>query len=294
MEWNQELALTALEKMKQRASCRSFEEKEIPEEILKNIIETGLRAATGGNLQPYSIVVVKDKERRKKLAELNENQNFMAQAPVNLVFVLDWNRNGRLAKLQKAPYTAFKSYMHYMIGLEDLMCAAQTIETAAWFMGIGSCYIGTCNFKGAELSEMLNLPEHTYPMVVLTMGYPKHELPLKGRLPYEDTVFEEQMRILSDEEILTSFGKKYGKLERELSSAPKVRAELLETMRINLEASYTKEEAAEILKEIQDTNKYGEYMYRFGLHYGAAEMLAISKEVLEQMSGQKLEPFINE
>lgn len=294
MEWNQELALAALEKMKQRASCRSFEEKDIPEEVLKNIIETGLRAATGGNLQPYSIVVVKDKERRKKLAELNGDQNFMAQAPVNLVFVLDWNRNGRLAKLQKAPYTAFKSYMHYMIGLEDLMCVAQTIETAAWFMGIGSCYIGTCNYEGKALAEMMNLPEHTYPMVILTMGYPKHDLPLKGRLPYEDTVFEENMRILSDEEILTSFGSKYGKLERELSSAPKVRTELLETMKRNLMASYTSKEAEEILKEIQDTNKYGEYMYRFGLHYGAAEMLEESKNVLRQMTELKLEPFVNE
>ncbi len=290
-EWTTEMGLSVLEKMQQRASCRSFQEKEIPDEILANILKTGLQAASGGNLQPYSIIVVKDPERKKRLAALNCDQNFMAQAAVNLVFILDWNRNGRLAKLQRAPYTAPKSFMHFLIGLEDLMCAAQTIETAAWFMGIGSVYIGTCNYEGAALSEMLALPEFTYPVVILSLGYPKHELSVKPRLPFEDTIFHETYRVSSDEEILASFGSKYGKLERELSSAPKVREELLETMRRNLRATYSAEEAEEILTEIWKTNKYGEFMYRFGLHYGAAEMLEESRKVLQQMKDQGYEPF---
>lgn len=291
MDWTIEQGKLALERMQQRASCRNFSDREIPEDILKSILETGTRAASGGNLQPYSIVVVRDKEKRAKLAELNMDQEFMAKAPVNLVFLLDWYKNGRLAKIQKAPYTAHESYMHFIIGIEDVMCAAQTIETAAWLMGIGSVYIGTSNYAGKALAELLDLPEHTYPVVILSMGYPKRELKVRDKLPYEITVFDESYPPLSDAEIENAFLKKYGTLERELSKVPAVREEILTTLKQALLTTYSPEETQAILDDIQARNKYGEYHYRFGLHYHAAEVLEIGMNVLEQMKEQQLVPF---
>ncbi len=293
MDWNEDLGKLALERMQKRASCRSFSPQDIPEDILRTILETGTHAASGGNLQPYSILVVKDKEKRAKLAELNMDQEFMAQAPVNLVFLLDWYKNGRLAKIQKAPYTAYESYMHFIIGVEDVMCAAQTIETAAWLMGIGSVYIGTSNYAGRQLTQLLELPEHTYPVVILSLGYPKRELKVREKLPYEMTVFDESYPTLSDEEIESAFLKKHGTLDRELSKVPAVREETLSTLRQALLTTYSPEETEATLNEIREKNKYGEYHYRFGLHYHAAEMLEIGSDVLEQMKEQKLLPFQN-
>lgn len=291
MDWTTEHAKLALNKMQQRASCRSFSEKDIPEDVLRSVLETGIRAASGGNLQPYSVIVIKDKEKRKRLAELNGDQEFMAQAPVNLVFLLDWYKNGRMAEIQKAPFTAPESYMHFLIGVEDVMCAAQTIETAAWLMGLGSVYIGTSNYEGKELAALLDLPERTYPIVILSMGYPKHELNLRTRLPYQATIFDEAYPKLSDKEIENAFLEKYKTMERELSKAPEVRAEILDKMRKALLTTYTAEETQEILKDIETRNKYGEYQYRFGLHYGADEMPELGKNVLEQMKAQGLQPF---
>lgn len=291
MDWTIEKGRQALEKMQQRASCRSFSDRDIPEDVLKSILETGIRAASGGNLQPYSVIVVRDKEKRKKLAELNGNQQFMAQAPVNLVFLLDWYKNGRLAKIQKAPYTAPESYMHFLIGVEDVICVAQSIETAAWLMGIGSVYIGTANYAGKELAALLDLPEHTYPIVILSMGYPRHALNKRERLPYEMTVFDESYPPLPDDEIEAAFQKKYGSMERELSRVPAVREETLATLRQALLTTYTPEETGAILEDIQAQNRFMEYHYRFGLHYHAAEMLEVGKDVLEQMQAQQLEPF---
>lgn len=291
MDWTTEHGKLALERMKQRASCRSFSEKDIPENVLKSILETGIRAASGGNLQPYSVIVVKEKEKRKKLAELNGNQEFMAQAPVNLVFLLDWYKNGRLAKIQKAPYTAPESYMHFLIGVEDVICAAQTIETAAWLMGIGSVYIGSCNGAGKELAELLDLPDYTYPVVILSMGYPKHEISPRGRLPYDITIFDEVYPKLSDKQVENAFLEKHGALERELSKVPKIREEVLDKLRSALLTTYTPEETQVILDDIQTKNKYGEYHYRFGLHYSADEMPEHGKDVLKQMRAQGLSPF---
>lgn len=293
MEWSNEAAVAAVERMQQRASCRNFSDKTIPEDVLKTVIGTGIRAATGGNLQPYSIIVVKDIERRRKLAALNEDQKFILDAPVSLVFVLDFSRNGRLAKLQRAPYVAYKSYMHFLISLEDVMCTAQAIETAAWMFGVGSVYAGTSNHKGKEIAEMLELPDHTYPVVILSMGYPKSEIKTRGRLPYDAVVFEEKYKELTDDQLIDAYKEKYGKLNRELSNIPNMRKEILETLKINLLTTYSKNETEEIIDEIQKNNSYGEFMYRFGLHYEAAGMLELSAEVLDQMKAQGIMPFEN-
>ena len=50
-----------IELLLNRSSCRSFENKPIPDDILEYVLKAGVHAATGGNLQPYSIIKIKDK-----------------------------------------------------------------------------------------------------------------------------------------------------------------------------------------------------------------------------------------
>ena len=97
----------------ERASCRSFSEEPVPDDVLALILEAGIHAATGGNLQPYSIIKITDVDARKKLAVLNEEQMFIATAPVNLLFCIDWFRLKRWAELQDAPFAADNSFRHF-------------------------------------------------------------------------------------------------------------------------------------------------------------------------------------
>lgn len=48
-----------------RYSCRSFSDQEIPEELLNQVIAAGLNAPTGGNLQPYTVLVIRNPRRRR-------------------------------------------------------------------------------------------------------------------------------------------------------------------------------------------------------------------------------------
>lgn len=290
MEWNLEMGRAALERMKTRTSCRVFANEPIPDELLHDLLEVGIRAASGGNLQPYSILVVKDEEKRKELARLNGDQQFMAKAPVSLIFLLDWYKTSRLAKLQKAPFTAPQSYMHYLIGLEDLMCAAQSIETAAWQMGIGSVYIGTVNGAGKEIAEIYNLPPYTYPVLILSMGYPRTELPPRERLPYEMTVFEERYPDWSDEEILEGFAVKIDKV-RALPASESVQEEWKERFLSALLTSYTPEEADELIREVWEKGYFEYLQFVFGLHYHAKQMPEHGKKVMEMLKDQGLQPF---
>ena len=65
----------------ERSSCRSFENRKIPDDVMNLILEAGLRAATGGNLQPFSIIKVENPATRKKLDQLCGDQVFVATAP---------------------------------------------------------------------------------------------------------------------------------------------------------------------------------------------------------------------
>lgn len=91
MERNYETAKEILECMKERYSCRKFTDRHIDDDLLYELISTGLCAPTGGNLQPYSIITVRKRETKEVLAKLC-GQSFIAEADVNLVFILDWSK----------------------------------------------------------------------------------------------------------------------------------------------------------------------------------------------------------
>lgn len=294
MGWDTKNAGEALERLRQRASCRSYDEREIPGDILSDILTAGLAAASGGNLQPLSIIVVKDAERKKRLCELNENQAFIAQAPVNLVFVLDWYKLGVFAEHRKAPFASHKSFMHYVIGLEDVMCAAQTIESAAFLHGIGSCYVGTTNHFGGGISEFLNLPERCFPVLLLSLGYPKGELKLRKKLDYSSMVFDEAYpdKEAIKPQLIASYEAKYNgqRFELPMNNAER-RAEMLKALGSALLTAYSTEEATQIVKECDERGYLNEMQRIFGLHYTADEMITLGKDIMGMMKKQGLTPF---
>lgn len=51
----------AVARMSQRRSVRSYREEHIPDEVLNCILQVGINTASGGNLQPFSILVERDK-----------------------------------------------------------------------------------------------------------------------------------------------------------------------------------------------------------------------------------------
>ena len=75
----------------ERGSCRVYQNKKIPAKVMDQVLEAGVRAPTGGNLQPYSIIRIENRATNAKLAKLC-GQPFVGQAPVNLLFCIDWHK----------------------------------------------------------------------------------------------------------------------------------------------------------------------------------------------------------
>lgn len=193
----------------ERASCRSFTEQEIPAEILQLVLEAGTHAATGGNLQPYSIIKIEGEETKQTLARLG-GQAFIGEAPVLLLFCIDLHRLQRWAALEVAPFTARDSFQHFWISFQDTVICAQSVCTAADALGLGSVYIGTVLEFFHELRDMFALPQGVFPVVLLCLGFPRSRPKPRNKLGVDVIVHEERYRELEDQELLATFDEKYG------------------------------------------------------------------------------------
>lgn len=269
----------------ERSSCRSFEDRPIPEDILHQILEAGVHAPTGGNLQPFSIIVVEDAERKETLARLNEDQLFMADAPVNLVFCIDWHRIERWAALSCAPFAAKRSFRHFWISFQDTIIAAQNIGTAADALGLGSVYIGTIMDRIPEHCDLLGLPDGVLPVVILTMGYPKVRPAPKRKLALEVLVHRERYREMSDKELQAAFEAKYPALRRDVT--PERLAQIEE-----VGAAVHGENFARKCVETVHRNGYiNAAQYYFALHYRADLMAGGTSQFLDVVRGRGFDWF---
>lgn len=268
-----------------RASCRNFLDKKIPSEVMQDIFEAGIHSATGGNLQPYSIIKIEDPRTNQVLMELSEHQRFIAEAPVNLIFCIDFHRLERWAKLEVAPFTARDSFRHFWIAFQDTVIAAQNICTAADALGLGSVYIGTTLEYMRELRQMLELPPGVIPVVLLCLGYPVRRPDPRRKLGPEVIVHNEKYRELSDEELRSAFDAKYPGFK--VAITDERLADIDEVCRKVHGQAF----AGECLAHIRQQGYINAVQRYFGLHYRADLMPENNEDFVQILRECGFKPF---
>lgn len=261
----------------QRASCRSFKDIMIPDNVLNEVIEAGVHAATGGNLQPYSIIKITNKETKKRLVDECDMQNIVEKAPVNLLFCIDWRRIGQWAEACNAPFVATKSYRHFWIALQDTVICAQNICTAADSVGLGSVYIGTVESCFMELKSICDLPEGVFPVVLLSLGYPtEYPAPAK-KLGIEALVHEETYQDLPIEKLIELQDEKY-----KHKTFPNSESNLRQIKEVAHDIG-GKEYSDKMIKQIEETGYINMAQRYFGLHYQANQTCIGNKAFIEAL-----------
>lgn len=284
MERNYETARPILDAMLERNSVRSFRPDPIPDDVLDHILSVSIQAASGGCLQPFSVIVVRDRARAKYLCDVCGGQKFIEEAPVNLLYVMDWHKYTIYCRQKRAPLVGYRALPHFLIATQDIMCAAQCAETAAHLCGIGSCYVGSIIGEGQAIREEFHLPEHVTPMTILSMGYAKNEnVPRRRHMCRDMMVFDEVYPDLDEQALYDAFEQKLAGMQTPLPSKEPVRGRMLSQMRDSLLTSYSPEETEAILTEIQQNGFFNETQRRFGLHYRADQMLINGDEIREDM-----------
>ncbi|MGD8544491.1 MAG: nitroreductase family protein, partial [Candidatus Bathyarchaeota archaeon] len=119
--------MSLLDLILSRRSIRRYENKDIPEEVLQQILETGRQAPSAANRQPIHFVIVTDRDILKNLCD-NLINRFVKYAPVAIVGCAD-----------------IKSLLTGKWAVVDATIAMENMVIAAWTLGIGSCWIGACN-----------------------------------------------------------------------------------------------------------------------------------------------------
>ena len=254
----------------ERASCRNFSERTIEKDVVDLMLEAGSHAPSGGNLQPYSIIKIENKETAIRLAELCGGQDFIADAPLNLLFCIDWHRLQRWADIECAPFTANSSFRHFWISFQDTVIAAQNICTAADAMGLGSVYIGTVMECFRELRRIFKLPRGVFPIVLLSIGYPKSRISVRKKLAPGILVHD-------DGKLTAAFNEKYQNIRIEISD------NRLEQIQSVCTKVHGKEFADRCLKKIKQQGYINAVQRYFGLHYIADLMPEGNDEFLEIM-----------
>jgi len=262
----------------ERASCRAFSNKKIPKVVIEYILNVGVHSATGGNLQPYSIIKVAKQATKNKLAKMC-GQDFIADAPVNFLFCIDWHRLERWAKLETAPFTATSSFRHFWISFQDTIITAQSICTACDAMGLGSVYIGTVMEFFPTLKRMFKLPKCVMPVVLLCVGYPKTRLVSRKKLGLDTVVHNEQYNELTDKKLLEVFNQKYTGMKIELNP------ERLKTIERVCRDVGGEKFAHKCLDRIKKQGYISWSQRYFGLHY-IANMMPLQNEKFLRINEQ--------
>ena len=147
--------MSVVDSILSRRSVRKYQNKEIPQEVVKQILEAGRQAPSAVNKQPIRFVVVKDGEITKDFSNAMFNR-FVKDAPMVIVGCAD-----------------VKSLLTGKWAIIDTTIALQNMVIAAWSLGVGSCWIGA--FNEEKIKQLLKIPQKWKVVALVTFGYPAEE-----------------------------------------------------------------------------------------------------------------------
>ena len=155
-----------MEAIKERRSIRKYENKEVPEALLNQVLEAVQWAPSWANTQCWEIIVVKDQAAKQQLQEVMGKGNPATKAIVDAPVVL-----AVCGKLKSSGY--YKDQVTTKFGdwfLFDLGIATQNLCLAAHDAGLGTVIVGL--FDHDKAAQILKVPQGYELVVLVPLGYP--------------------------------------------------------------------------------------------------------------------------
>jgi len=175
--------LDVFEAFRRRKSSRSYADTPVPDDVLVNIVEAARLAPSAGNVQPWHFIVVRDDEKRRRIAKGCRYGKFLSESPV--VIIACGNKKA--------------SPRWYSV---DTSIALEHIVLAATALGLGTCWIGM--FNEEEIRDMVNLPDQFEIVALLALGYGKKKRDLWAKILHAVRPRKKLGEIVSQE----TYGKK--------------------------------------------------------------------------------------
>lgn len=145
--------------VKKRFMCRSYEDRDVPGEVLDRILDLAVRFPSAGNTQPQEFIVIESQETKNQLARAALDQSYIAEAPVVIVVVSDTRRSK----------TRYGTRGEKFYSIVDGAFASLLLILAAVDEGLGAAFVGA--FDDDEVREVLGLPNAVRPIGIIPIGF---------------------------------------------------------------------------------------------------------------------------
>jgi nitroreductase len=164
------------ELIKIRQSVRKYTTQPVDQEKIDTCLEAIRLSPSASNSQPWKFIVVDQPNLKKKVAKATFSKTvsfnkFALQAPVLIVAVLEKSKlitqiGGQIKNKEWA--------------LIDIGIAAEHFCLQAAELGLGTCILGW--FNENKLKDLLDIPEKKTVSLVITLGYPTENYPLREKI----------------------------------------------------------------------------------------------------------------
>ena len=188
-------------------SHRAFTDQPIPESWIETLLACALSAPSKSDLQQVSVIRVEDASKRAALAALVPTLNWLASAPLVLVFCGDSRRIRRICELRARPFD--NDHLDALFNASvDAALVMMNFIRAVDAAGLGCCPISMVRDRSGELSRLLELPAYVFPVAGMAVGFPAAERLISPRLPLSVTVHTDRYDDSRLEEALEAYDRR--------------------------------------------------------------------------------------
>ena len=163
---------TVIEAIRTRRSVRQFTKEPISDEVMNQILESGLWAPSGKNNQPWKFAVIRDPVLKESLATLTHSRSIIQGAPVCIGVFLDHSR----------VYDRTKDVQAVGACIQNMLL---TIHS----QGLGGVWLGEILKNKEKTGELLGAGKDLELMAIVAFGHPAKRPGEGERDPLEKTVF---------------------------------------------------------------------------------------------------------
>lgn len=146
--------------LRTRRSIRKYEDRPVPEAMVRQVLEAAMAAPSAGNAQPWQFVVVTDPARLAAVAEIHPYAKMAASAPVGILVCGDLTQ---------------EKYAGYWV--QDCSAAMQNLLLAAHGLGLGAVWTGIhpIEERVQSFARLFGLPDTVIPLGFVPMGWPAQQ-----------------------------------------------------------------------------------------------------------------------
>nr|WP_320012169.1 nitroreductase family protein [uncultured Desulfobulbus sp.] len=155
-----------LEAIHTRRSIRKYLQKDIPEELVQQILAAAMMAPSAGDERPWQFIIVSEKEIKEQIKAAHPYAGMVVNAPLGILICGD---------LSKQKHEGF--------WVQDCSAAMQNLLLAAHALGLGAVWTGIYPVEDRvkQCRTIFNLPEEIIPFGLAVMGWPDQSVKTPDR-----------------------------------------------------------------------------------------------------------------